>query len=80
MMPFILIWLKIKTNFIKLVLNTFIPQGHFHSKVIGMLVSYFLGYKIMILVLFGSSGNFSKMEAIFHKTALKIGIWVFLGV
>ena len=50
MMPFILEWLKIKTNFIKLIFDTFIlGGGHFHSKVIGMLV-LFLRYKFMILV------------------------------
>ena len=31
--------------------------GHFHSKMIGMLV-VFLGYKILILVFLGSSGKF----------------------
>ena len=31
MMPFILIRLKIKTNLIKLVLNTFIGVGHFSA-------------------------------------------------
>ena len=31
--------------------------GHFHSKVIDMLVE-FLGYKILILVFLGSSGKF----------------------
>ena len=51
--------------------------GHFHSKVIGMLV-VFLEYKILILVFFwGLLENFWKMEAIFPKTALKIAICVF---
>ena len=55
--------------------------GHFHSKVIGMLV-IFLGYKILILVFFRVFWKrFLKIEAIFPKTALKIAlkivIWVF---
>ena len=32
-------------------------RGHFHGKVIGMLV-VFLGYKILILVFLGYSGQF----------------------
>ena len=39
-------------------ITMYIPRGgHFHSKVIGMLVA-FLGYKILILVFLGSSGKF----------------------
>ena len=57
MMPFILIWLKIKTDLLKMVLNTFIwGGGHFHSKVIGMLV-VFLGMKLWFWYFWGILEN-----------------------
>ena len=65
--------------------------GHFHTEVIGMLV-VFLGYRILILVVFGVFWKiFGKWKAIFPKEPsklqfgyffggrVKIKIWVFLG-
>ena len=66
--------------------------GHFHSKVIGMLVVFFSRYKILILVFFGGfSGKFLENGRHFSQNSPqncnlgifrgfnKIKIWVFLG-
>ena len=56
------------------------PGGHFHSKVIGMLVVFFgvqnsdFGIFRVFKGLQGSSGKFWKVEAIFPKTDLKTGV------
>ena len=55
-------------------------RGHFHSKVIGMLV-VFLGYKIMILLFLGSSGKCLENRSHFSQNSPKnCNLGIFRGL